>query len=130
MIWKDMLSLLFALAGTIFVIALTYYCSRWYAKRMGPLAGGRHIRVIDRLGVSRTGSILIIEVEGKQYLVGASEGSINLMKELPENLSPLAKREGGSKENLQSFLNILHSKYKKEDMVINGDEKSSSSVER
>ena len=55
----DIFSMLFALAGMICIILLTYYVSRWYGGKMGRIAGGRHIKVIDRLAVSKTGSVLI-----------------------------------------------------------------------
>lgn len=112
--WKDMLSMLMALAGTIFVIFLTYYCSRWYARKMGTPAGSRHMRVIDRLGISKTGSILIIEVEGRQYLIGASEGGINVMKELPENITLASGKEDAGGQCWKSFRNLLYSKQKQE----------------
>ncbi len=64
----DVFSMLFALAGTVCIILLTYYASRWYARKMGPIAGGKHIKVVDRLVVSKTGSILIVDIMGKQYV--------------------------------------------------------------
>lgn len=59
-----------ALIGIVCVILLTYYASKWYARKMGTIAGGKHIRIVDRLMVSKTGSVMIIDVEGTQYLIG------------------------------------------------------------
>lgn len=82
----DIFSMVLALAGTILVIVLTYYASRWYARKMGPLNAGKHIKVVDRLQVSKSGTVVIIEVNGKQYMVGASEQNVHLMTELDELL--------------------------------------------
>ena len=82
----DIISMLFALAGTVCIILLTYYASKWYVRRMGPIAGGRHIKVVDRLVVSKTGSILIIDVEGTQYMVGVSDQNIQIMKQMEDSI--------------------------------------------
>jgi len=82
----DFFSMLFALIGTVCIIMLTYYASRWYARRMGPIAGGKHIKVIDRLVVSKTGSILIVEIQGEQYVMGVSDQSVQILMRLEENI--------------------------------------------
>ena len=76
--------MLFALIGTVCIIMLTYFASKWYARRMGPIAGGRHIKVVDRIAVSKTGSVLIIDLEGRQYMLGVSDQNIQILKELDE----------------------------------------------
>ncbi len=102
---KDVFSMFFAIAGTILVILLTYITSKWYAGRMRHVAGGKHIRVIDRLMISNTGSVLLLEVGGIQYMVGVSDKNIQLMKQLDE---PLVITEGTSQDR-ESFMEILKS---------------------
>lgn len=80
----DFFSMLFALIGTVCIIMLTYFASKWYARRMGPIAGGKHIKVVDRIVVSKTGSILIIDLKGRQYMLGVSDQSVQILKELDE----------------------------------------------
>lgn len=107
--------MLFALIGTVCIILLTYYASRWYAKRMGPIAGGRHIKVIDRLVVSKTGSLLIVEICGSQYLVGVSDQNVQLLMQLDQNIPLTAEQEfkgEGLKgligsDGLKSFSDVL-----------------------
>ena len=79
---SDLFSIIFAIAGTFLVILLTYYASKWYAGKMGSVASGKHIKVIDRLIVSNTGSILIVEVSGDQYMIGMSDKNIQLLQKL------------------------------------------------
>lgn len=78
--------MLFALIAIICIILLTYYVSRWYAKKIGPIAGGKHIKVVDRLVVSKTGSVLIVDIEGRQYLMGVSDQKVDILMELDETI--------------------------------------------
>ena len=82
----DIFSILFALAGMICIILLAYYVSKWYGRKMLPFAGGKHIKVIDRLVVSKTGSILIVDILGKQYLIGVSDQNIQILTEMTVNI--------------------------------------------
>jgi flagellar protein FliO/FliZ len=79
-----MFSVVMTLVAIILVLVLTYFVSRWYAGRMGGMAMARHIKVIDRLIVGKTASILIIELAGVQYLVGVTEHGVSILKELSE----------------------------------------------
>ena len=105
----DTLSVVLALLGTIGVIVLTYYGSRWYATRFlklnGSLTGAKHIKVVDRLIIGKTGSIAIIEVQGIQYMVGINEHSIQILTQLEEPI-PEEKKQEISKE---SFLSVFKS---------------------
>lgn len=103
----DILSTISALMGTIVVIVLTYYGSRWYVKRIargqGSLTGGNHIKVVERLVVSKTASIIIIDVQGIQYMVGVSDQNIDIMKQLDDPIVILQKSE----MTKESFLSVL-----------------------
>jgi flagellar biogenesis protein FliO len=104
---QDVLSMIFAFLGVALVIGLTYYASKWYARRMGPLSSGKHIKVVERLQVSRTGAVIIIEVNGEQYMVGASDQSVQLMTKLEEPIpipqTPKAS-DGGFAELVKSVV--------------------------
>lgn len=91
----DIFSMLFALIGTVCIIVLTYFASKWYARKMGPIAGGKHIKVVDRVVVSKTGSILIVDIKGKQYLIGVSDQNVQILMELSEIISLPSDHEGG-----------------------------------
>ena len=96
--------MLFALIGTVCVIVLTYYASKWYARKMGPIAGGKHIKVVDRLVVSKTGSLLIVDIEGKQYLMGVSDQNVQVLMRL-ENTIPLPAELNAGGDGLKNLLN-------------------------
>jgi flagellar protein FliO/FliZ len=111
---SDAFSIFLALLGTVGVIVLTYYGSRWYVerfiKRPGSLSGGHHIQVIERLIVGKSGSIIIIDVQGVQYLVGVTEQQIQILSQLDEPIS-FQKKQELSKE---SFLSMVKSFSQKE----------------
>lgn len=91
----DIFSMLFALIGTVCIILLTYFASKWYARKMGPIAGGKHIKVVDRVVVSKTGSVLIIELQGRQYMLGVSDQNVQILKELDEAIPLSADHTAG-----------------------------------
>jgi len=99
----DIFSMLFALIGTVCVIMLTYFASKWYAKKMGPIAGGKHIKVVDRLVVSKTGSILIVDIEGRQYMMGISDQNVQILMELDETI-PLPMDHGAGGDGLKGLI--------------------------
>lgn len=99
----DILSLILALLGTVCVLVMTYYASRWYARRMGPAASGRHLKLIDRVPMSKSSSVCILELSGRQYLLGVSESSIQILKELEEPVTPPSQNSDG-KESFQQLL--------------------------
>jgi len=103
----DIFSAISALIGTMVVIVLTYYGSRWYVKRIargqGSLTGGNHIKVVERLVVSKSGSIIIIDVQGIQYMVGVNDQNINILAQLDDPIVVPQKSE----MTKESFLNVL-----------------------
>jgi flagellar biogenesis protein FliO len=76
------------LVGIPAILALTYFASGWYAGRMGPMVMGKHIKVVDRLLIGKSASILLVELAGVQYLIGVTEGGIRVLKELDEPIVP------------------------------------------
>lgn len=101
------MSMLFALSGTVCIILLTYYASRWYAKKMGPVAGGKFIKVLDRIVVSKASSVIIIEVQEKQYMLGVSEQNVQVLMEIEDKITPVSENEM-VKGNFQSIINGLN----------------------
>lgn len=111
----DILSIIPAFFGAGGVLVLTYYGSRWYVKRMATVQQGNHIKVVERLAVSKTGSILIIDVQGIQYMISVSDQNIQVMKELEEPIS-FKKKPEITKESFLSILKtITHKEKENED---------------
>ena len=52
-----------------------------FSTRLGARpALGKHIRLVDRLMLNRETSIVLIEADGKRYLVGVSESAFTLLE--------------------------------------------------
>jgi len=102
--FSDLLQMLFALIGTVCVIILTYYASKWYARKMAPIVGGKNIKVVDRLVVSKTGSLLIVDIEGKQFLLGVSDQNVQVLMRL-ENTIPIPTEQTAGGNGLKNLLN-------------------------
>ncbi|MDR3295257.1 MAG: flagellar biosynthetic protein FliO [Clostridiales Family XIII bacterium] len=102
--WQNnsVLSLALGLIGIAAVLVLTYFASRWYAGKVGPIAAGRYIRIVDRVVVGKTSSILILELEKKQYLVSVSEQGVSILKELE---TPI-KAEGNPRGQIFHFRDL------------------------
>lgn len=100
---QDVFSMFLAIAGTIFVILLTYYASRWYASKMSHVAGGKHIKIIDRLMISNSGSILIVEIQDIQYMIGISDKNIQLLQKLDEPI----RKEFEAETTKDNFLEVF-----------------------
>ena len=112
--YGDVFSIILALLGTVGVIVLTYYGSRWYierfVKRTGSISGKHHMKVVERLIVGKSGSIIIVDIQGPQYLVGVTEPNIQILSQLEEPIS-FQKKQEISKE---SFLSMVKSFSQKE----------------
>ncbi|NLY70538.1 MAG: flagellar biosynthetic protein FliO [Clostridiales bacterium] len=110
---EEIISLFLALIGIALVIVFTYFASKWYARRMLPIAGGRHMKVIDRLVLSKTASIYIIEVQGEQYLVGVSEKNVEILKQLEQPI--VIPRTDFETKNLKNLFQTFLHKGKEDD---------------
>lgn len=78
---EAILSTLFALILVIGIIFGVY----WFMKKIpmqGRFTTGKYLRVVDRVMLSTDQSLLIAEVNGKYYLLGASSHGINLLDQL------------------------------------------------
>ncbi len=76
----------------------------WLFKKLTlRLPGSRHMKVICTLPLGQRERILIIEIQGKQRVIGVTPHSINLLFEL-ENPLPEEKLASDFHTQLQSFL--------------------------
>ena len=54
------------------------------AAAQGRVRSGSRMRVAERMGVQRGASVAVVEIDGRRFLVGATEHGINLLTELAE----------------------------------------------
>lgn len=100
-----------AMAGSliliILILVLTYYATRWYARRMGQRAGtGKYIRVLDSAALGTGASAVIIQVDTHYYLLGVGEKQVNLLCELSE-FDPLPPEMAQAQPFSTAFKQVL-----------------------
>lgn len=80
----EILSLIGSLIGVIGILVLTYFGTRWMTSKVGTTGVGssKYMKIIDRLVVGQNKSIVIVDIQGKYYLVSITENNIELLKEL------------------------------------------------
>lgn len=58
--------------------------ARRYLARSGRLTGGHGLRVIARAALTRSSAVAVVEVDGRRFLVGASEQGVRLVATLED----------------------------------------------
>lgn len=69
---------------TVLILVLAYLTSRWIASHGDSWAGGyggEQFRVLNRIGVGRGASLLVLYVRGRCLLLGVTEHNVTLLKE-------------------------------------------------
>ena len=70
--------------------------------------GGKLIKIVERLPMSRKSFLCIAVINDIPYVVSSSEEKIEILMELPvESLDKLKMREGSFKESLLSNFELL-----------------------
>jgi flagellar biosynthetic protein FliO len=80
----DMMSLVGAFVVMIAALALLYYASRWYLRRMGRVGGGKYVKIIDRTPLTQSSAIYVVKIDGRYYMLGVSDKAVNMLSELPD----------------------------------------------
>lgn len=83
--------------GVIFALAFLY------KKMQLKMPGNRHFKIIATLAIGPKERILVIEIQGKQRVIGVTAHSVNFLFEL-ENPLPEEKLASDFHSQLQSFL--------------------------
>ena len=101
------------LAAAALILVLAYWTTKWVASRglggfpAGGMSGGSaRFHVLGQIGLGRGERLVLVRLEDKCYLLGVTNGSITLLKELEgdEVKSWLAEEE---RNPAPSFLEIL-----------------------
>jgi len=100
---SDILTGVGALATLFGVLVLTYYGTRWYARRVGGYGAGKDIKVHERVPLGSNAYLAIIEVGARYYLIGVSEKGVNLLNEL-EGFTPASDARPHSKVPFEKLL--------------------------
>lgn len=77
--------------GLMVVVALIFVLG-WLMRRIGPMAGqgDQHIRLVSSMALGPRDRLLLVDVGGKQLLLGASPGRINTLHVFDEPVADLS----------------------------------------
>ena len=78
---SQLYSSFFTLIGIVAFLGVLYLVVKRYAKSKTALKG-MNIKIHERVAVFPKGHLVITEIAGKFYLLGATEQNINILKEL------------------------------------------------
>ena len=92
------------MAISLAIVVLIVLALGWTFKKLTlRLPGSRHIKIISTLSLGPKEKLLVIEMQGKQRVLGVTSNNINLLFEL-ENPLPEEKLASDFHTQLQSFL--------------------------
>jgi flagellar biogenesis protein FliO len=81
-----------ALIGFIYLVFVFF--RKWQTNKTGPLQ--RRISISDRFYISPKQTLLIVKTNGKEFLVGATDSSIQLLAELDVENPPASEEQPGA----------------------------------
>ncbi len=91
------------------MLVLTYYSTRWLSTKTNLTLRSKYISIVDRIMLGQSNFLAIAEIDGKFYLLGITEKSINILKEL-DDFKPA---EGEPSERQADFSKMLDKFLKK-----------------
>lgn len=80
----NVMSIIGTLVLIVLILVLTYFASRWYARRMGVSGGGRLVKILDRTSLGQSSSLIVVQVAEKYFLIGVSEKNMQMLCELED----------------------------------------------
>lgn len=113
--WQNVLELIAVLIVFIFVLAATYYVTKWIGKSGVVQMQSNNIKVIETFKIAQNKYIQIIQLGDKYYSIAVTKDNITFLAALDEEQLDLTKKD---KEvtvlPFRDILNRLDKRQKKE----------------
>lgn len=100
---SDVLPLILSLAAVVVVLYVCYLFSKFLARRVGKVSDSNNIKILERVALAPDKGLVIAEICGGVYLIGFSNSSVTVLKELDASL--LRRPPAGMKQNFMDVLN-------------------------
>lgn len=100
----DVLPLILSLVAIAAVLYICYLFSRFLARKVGKVGNSNNIRILERVALAQDKGLVIAEICGGVYLVGFSNNSVTILKEL--DASQLRRPPADAKQNFRNVLNM------------------------
>lgn len=95
----------------VFVLALTYFATRWAGNYQKNKLSGSNIKILETMRISNTKYIQIVKIGSKCFAIAVCKEQVTYLCELNEN--ELVYQETSTYSNTESFKAILD-KFKKD----------------
>lgn len=109
--WEAFAQLLMLLIIFIFVLALTYFATRWVGNYQKNKLSGSNIKILETMRISNTKYIQVVRIGSKCFAIAVCKDSVSYLCELNED--ELVYTESSTYINNESFKSILD-KFKKD----------------
>ena len=76
--------IIFTFFVAVFIIYLSYICSKYIGKGANANRRSRYMRVIDQIPMGQDRHLAIVQIGIKYFWVGIASGQINVLSELQE----------------------------------------------
>lgn len=103
-LWKAVLRLIFFLP---LVLLLAYWSIKIGATRGPWTKGSSQMRLVERIALSPKTGLCVVKIGSSYYLIGTSEQSVKLLKELPDYEEDPQGAEASSLQKPQSLWKIF-----------------------
>lgn len=95
-------------AAAVFIIYLSYVCSKYIGKGMNKSSSSRYMRLIDQIMIGQDRYIAIVQTGTKYLMVGITAGQINVLSEVqPDELLPLSPETDETGVKTQDFRELM-----------------------
>ena len=91
--WQNVLELIAVLVVFIFVLAATYYVTRWIGKSGAIQMQSSNIKVIETFKIAQNKYIQIIQLGDRYYSIAVTKDNITFLTALEEEQLDLSKKD-------------------------------------
>lgn len=67
-----------------FILLILFLSLKYGGNKLQKLQNGRYMKVLDRIGLSKENSIIVVKIGEKAYAISSSSKEINILFELPQ----------------------------------------------
>ena len=104
--WQNVLELIAVLIVFIFVLAATYYVTKWIGKSGVVQTQSNNIKVIETFKIAQNKYIQIIQLGDRYYSIAVTKDNITFLAALDEEQLDLTKK--GKEVTVLPFRDILN----------------------
>jgi len=101
-----------------FILFLIYLSLKYGGTKLQVLQGGKYIRIVEKISLSKDNSIMVVKIGDKGYVMSSTNNKIEILKELDseelENAESVEKTN--SLPKYENFIELINKfKHKKEE---------------